>query len=135
MGAAVSPADSNLIAHGVNALNAKRTKRAEAAAHFVLFVVMVILGAAAMVHYLTPCDVGQLCMVAAITPTRAGLISRWVNSIRAAYLRQRIAWAETDIDVMQHSYESLPAQMAAHRLWLDQRRVELIGLELLTRNN
>ena len=131
----MTPADSNLIAQSVNALNAKRTKRAEAAAHFVLFVVFVILGAAALVHFLTPCDAGQLCMVAAITPTRTGLLSRLVHRLRAYYLRQRIAYAETDLDVMQHAYESLPAQMAAHRLWLDQRRVELIGLELLTRNN
>ncbi len=130
----MSPADSNLIAQGVNALNAKRTKRAEAAAHFVLFVVFAILGAAALVHFLTPCDAGQLCMVAGVTPTRTGLISRWVHTLRAAYLRRRIAWAEEDLDFMQHTYESMPARMATHRIWLDHRRVELIGLELQTRN-
>lgn len=59
----MSPADTDLIARGVNAINAKRTKRAKAAAHVVLFVVMAILGAAALVHFLTPCDVGSLCAV------------------------------------------------------------------------
>ncbi len=95
----MSPADSNLIAQSVSAQNAKRTKRAEAAAHVVLFVVFTILGAVALVHFLTPCEVGHLCALAA-APVRAGFAASLVSRLRAAYLRQRIAWAEDDLEAI-----------------------------------
>lgn len=128
----MTPADTDTVSRGINAINKQRTQRAEAVAHVVLIVIFAILGAAALVHYLTPCDAGQLCSLAVVRPTRSGPLSRLVAWLRAAYLRRLIRSAEDDIEHMQHAYESLPAQMAAHRIWLDHRRVRLIDLELQT---
>lgn len=129
----MTPADTDTVSRGINAINKQRTQRAEAVAHVVLAVVLGIIGAALLVHYLTPCDAGHLCSLAVVTPTRSGPLSRLLAWMRAAYLRRLICSAEDDIEHMQHAYESLPAQMASHRIWLDHRRVRLIELELQTR--
>lgn len=59
----MTPLETDAIARRINHANAHRSARAEAAAHVVLFIVFCILGAAAIVHFATPCDVGSLCAV------------------------------------------------------------------------
>ena len=49
-------------AQAVAALNARRVKRAEAAANVLVAVVLGVLGAIALLHFLAPCAVeGALC--------------------------------------------------------------------------
>lgn len=132
----MSPADTDLIARGVNAINARRTKRAEAAVHVVLAVLFCILGAAALLHYLTPCDAGQLCSLAAITRTRTPLSARMVATLRAWYLRALIRSAHKSLQYLEEHHqrvqaelEYLPHAQALARQHIAALQVRLIQLQ------
>lgn len=50
--------DSDLIARSLNSENARRAERSDAAAGFVVVLIVGILSALAVVHFLTPCAKG-----------------------------------------------------------------------------
>jgi hypothetical protein len=96
----MSPRDADALARGINELNARRTRRAEGAVHFLGALVLAILAALALLHWMTPCDIGHLCAGgAALVPTRSESwprrVQRW---LRCWYLRRLIAAAEFDAD-------------------------------------
>jgi len=68
---AMTPAETNEVAQRINRINTARGLRAEAAAEFIVALVLGAIGAALLVHYLTPCDAGHLCMgLAYLAPQR-----------------------------------------------------------------
>ena len=82
-------AQTHQLAQGVNALNARRSARAEAAAGFVVALVLGILGGLALVHYGTPCAAGHLCVVPPLlygtqTPAGEALARAWADGYDAA---------------------------------------------------
>jgi len=87
-------AQTHELAQRVNALNAQRSARAEAAAGFVVALVLGILGGLALVHYGTPCAAGHLCMGLAYlvpqrrpvqTPAAGDMVARaWADGYEAA---------------------------------------------------
>lgn len=105
----------------------RTASRAEAACGVLLAVVMGCLGAIAVVHFLTPCEAGSLCTLAAI-PTRPGLLARVHRSMRRAYLRCRIASAEQDAQAHEMHAAIEPLLAKAARQQADAWRVELAQL-------
>ncbi len=96
----MTPRESNSIAQAINAMNAKRSARAEAAAGFIVALVLGVLGALALLHFATPCEAGALCMGGAVlVPTRRDTwLQRLCRPLRRVYLRRLIAAAEFDAD-------------------------------------
>lgn len=80
----MTPAETDAVARRINHHNAQRTTRAESAAHAVLFVVFVILGTLALVHYATPCEVG-LCLLPAAAKLPDGEPNYWKRAWQAGY--------------------------------------------------
>lgn len=122
------------LASGIADLNARRAKRAEAAAEFIVVMVVAILGALALLHYLTPCEAGSLCMAAIVRPTRIGLWLRLRMALRAAYLRTLINACERDIEFHRQTAELAPLLEDLARQRRDELNVELIDCELCTRS-
>lgn len=127
--------ESNELAQAINARNARRAHQADAALGFVVALVVGILGAAALVHYLTPCDAATLC-AGAVIPTRPGLRLRAAQWLRTVYLRFRIRAALADVagmqqvvDQAQQELDYLPRQIDAHKAWIDLHMAELDALE------
>ncbi len=123
-------------ARSINACNARTTRPAERAADFVVAVVLVALGVAALLHYFTPCDVeGALCLAAAI-PLRRSWHRRLREHLRRMYLNGLVHAARSDIrameDVMAQAsdeLELLPRQIAVHRRHIDGLLAELAALD------
>lgn len=53
--------ESQVLADGINSLNARRTRRANAAVDFIVGLTVGVLGGLALLHYATPCLGGALC--------------------------------------------------------------------------
>jgi hypothetical protein len=136
----MNPTDSNALAEVINARNAQRMQRAEAGAGIVVALVLGILGALALVHWLTPCEGTALCMGAAFTqPHRAGWLRNLALRLRAAHLRVLIRWAEDDMSALRTELEyshadlhRIPQQLRVHQAWIDARRIDLIDCERAT---
>lgn len=112
----------------INERNARVHRTADSAAlGFVLVLVIGIVGALLAVHFLTPCEAGQLCMGAIVTRTRTGpgawLMRQWCR-VRAAYLQTLVQAAEDDVAHMEAQLEWLPHQISHSRLYLDALRAE-----------
>jgi hypothetical protein len=129
------------LANAINQINASTSQRTDSALGVVLAVALGAIGAAALLHFGLPCAIdGALCM-AAVIQTRPGLARRLLQSLRAAYLRWRIAHAKADIQGMQHvmaqarqELDYLPRQIEAHNLWIDHAMLELEGMALDARD-
>lgn len=121
------------LASGIADLNTRLTRRAEAAATFVVVLFAAIIGVIALVHYLTPCEAGSLCMAAVVRPTRIGLWLRLRMTLRAAYLRTLISACERDIEFHQATQEQAPQLEALARQRKDELQVQLIDCEPCTR--
>lgn len=134
--------DQHLAAQTINARNAATTRRAEAAAGFVVALLVAILGALALVHWWTcgPADGSALCM-AAVIPTRTTPWGRAYRRLRgalhAAWLRYLIgaaegdlAWQQQQLDIATWELQAIPRQCERTRLHIDALRVRLISAEL-----
>ena len=119
----------------INTRNAHTTTRADAAAAFVVALIVGILGAMLLVHYLLPCDGAALCMAAIITPTRIPPLQRLSIALRAWRLRMRITSLEFDLDCLKHDLDALPARMQAYQQLLDELHIEAIDCDLATRSH
>jgi hypothetical protein len=131
----MTPLETDAIARRINRANARRSARAEAAAHIVLAVVLGIIGAALLVHYMTPCDAGHLCALAAITRTRQPLWRRAAAAAHAAYLRCLIRSAQATLRYQQEAQlraqgelDYLPHAQAVTRQHIAALQVRLMSL-------
>lgn len=132
----MTPLETDAIARRINRANARRSARAEAAAHVVLAVVLGIIGAALLVHYMTPCDAGHLCALAAITRTRTPLARRFTAALHRWYLRALIRSAHKDLQFLhdhqqrvQAELDYLPHAQALARQYIAALQVRLIQLQ------
>lgn len=132
----MTPAETDAIARRINHTNAKRSARAEAAAHVVLAVVLGIIGAALLVHYMTPCDAGHLCGMAAITRTRTPIWRRITGAAQRWYLRALIRSARKSLQYLQEheqrvlaEIEYLPHAQAVARQHIAALSVRLIDAQ------
>ncbi len=117
-------------AQHIQAQSARVHALASALLQYTSAVVIALALAAALVAFATPCDAASLCMAAVITPTRRrGPLARLWARACTWYLRQRLASAEFDLQVMQQQYEHLPTCMAYYRDWIAITRVELMDAE------
>lgn len=109
----MSPADSNHVAQDINSINARRTRRAEAATHLVLL----LLGVAAitwlLLQYLEPCEGAAMC-IAVVTPTRTSLLHRmrlqlrkWRLKLLLADVHAALRRVEADLAELPHVREQL----------------------------
>lgn len=114
-------------------LNARRVRRVDAGVNFIVILIAAILGAVALLHWLTPCEAGSLCMAAVIRPTRIGLWLRIRMAVKAWRLRVLISACESDIAYHQACQDTAPLleQLATQRR--DELMVQLIDCELCTR--
>ena len=140
LGTLSSIGDAATLSQRINAANAARIKRAEAAAGFVVALILGILGAVLLLHYLLPCAEGALC-AATVINTRPGLLSRLRYALRGWYLRHLISAAENDLLDMHDDMERaqdylwrLPQQISSHRLCIDGWRLELADIDLANRS-
>lgn len=131
----MTPLETDAIARRINRANARRSARAEAAAHIVLAVVLGIIGAALLVHYMTPCDAGHLCALAAITRTRQPLWRRAAAAAHAAYLRCLIRSAQATLRYQQEAQlraqgelDYLPHAQSVTRQHIAALQVRLMSL-------
>jgi hypothetical protein len=127
----MSPAEADACARAINAKNAKRTRRAESAVEFILALVLAVLGALALLHWLTPCDVGHLCAGgAALVPTRTeSWPQRLVRAVRRWYLRRLISAAEFDADFHAESMHLAPQLRDIAEARAAELRAELEALQ------
>lgn len=77
--------------------NERTTHRAAEAARLIVLMLLCMLGGLALVHYLTPCEIG-LCLLPAAAPTpesspgnpgRNGAYSYWLRAWHAGYAAAR----------------------------------------------
>jgi hypothetical protein len=97
--------------------------------------VLGIIGAALLVHYMTPCDAGHLCALAAITRTRQPLWRRAAAAAHAAYLRCLIRSAQATLRYQQEAQlraqgelDYLPHAQAVTRQHIAALQVRLMSL-------
>lgn len=107
----MTPLETDTIARRINRANAHRSARAEAAAHIVLAIVLGIIGAALLVHYMTPCDAGHLCGLAAITRTRTPIWRRITAAAHSWYLRALIRSAHKSLQFLQEHEQRVQAEI------------------------
>lgn len=128
----------------------KIARDVEPYARAILGLAIAVAGALALVAWATPCETGHQCLALLAAPRRAvgnALAGTWLHRAwvwpRAAYLRLVISWAQDEVDDMEFAMrmpQCLPAdraylqrQMRIHRLWIAERQIKLIDLELASR--
>jgi hypothetical protein len=107
----MTPTESDPIARRLVALATQRTKRAEAAAEFVVALVLGIIGALLLLHWATPCEAGHLCAMAAITRTRSTLQQRIAAAARRWYLRALIRRAQATLRYQQEDQQRAQVEL------------------------
>lgn len=112
----------------VNENTRRAMRRADAAAGFVVALVVAIALALLLVHWLTPCEPGHLCAMGAVM-TRTPLHRRIWCALRAAYLRWLLRSVERDIEWHRAQAELSPllADLAERRA--GELRVQLIDVQ------
>lgn len=131
----LSIAETDTLARGVNHLNTQRMRRVEAGVEVLLAIAAGVAGGLAWVYFLTPCDAGHLCAMAAV-PVRTSWHRRLCAAVRTAYLRTLIRSAERDlagheVDLVAARAEvlTLPMQIKVDQAHLDVLRVQLLDCE------
>lgn len=126
-------------------LNARSTRTVEAIANVLVAVVVGILLAAALLHFLTPCDAATLCG-AVVTPTR---LSPWARlrveaehallrlrlAVRAWHLRHKLAAAEFDLQYLPDDIQAAQEQLEYTRLHAETLRLQLEDCRLAARRH
>lgn len=117
--------ESNGLAAHINAVNARRTARAEAAVNFMVALVIGLIMAVALLHWATPCADATMCL-AAVTPTLRSPVQRLLDWYAMWRLRAHIRSAQADLewqheqlDLANWEREHLPRQMAMTRAHID----------------
>jgi len=112
---------------------------------------LAVLAAWALIAWATPCDAGHQCAGLLLAPAHAlrnSLRGTWLHRAwvwpRTVWLRARIHWAQDEVDEKEFMLRAdsqltsadrthLLLQIKAHRLWIAERQIRLIGLDLATR--
>lgn len=92
----------------------------ERAAGFVLVLVIGVLGALALVHWLQPCspDAAALClgpMLVRLQHLRWRWADRAWQTLRALALRVQLGWEEDALANLQYTHDLLPLELEAQR--------------------
>ena len=126
--------DSRTLADGVNALNQQRTSRAEAAAKFIVYLVIGVLGGLALAHYATPCEGFSLCL-AAVVPTHRNWLQRLADRYEAwrlyaaiKHAQQDLAWQYEQLEIAQWECQQIPQQQKVTRAHIDSLQAKLRAL-------
>lgn len=99
--------------------------RGDAAAGFVLALVLAIVGALLLVHWMTCSQEAAVCAGAVITPTCTGWRWRVLERMRAACLRVELYWQEDALEEMTLVHALLPDEIAQQRTLVDNLRDRL----------
>lgn len=120
----------------------------EPLARAVVGALLAVLAAWALIAWATPCDTGHQCAGLLLAPAHAArnaLRGTWLHRAwvwpRTVWLRALIHWAQDEVDEMEfmHCHDSqltdadrrsLQLQMRSHGLWIAERQIQLIDLEL-----
>jgi hypothetical protein len=126
--------DSRVLAAGINALNARRAQRAEAAAGFIVAFVVALLLALALVHWAMPCEGASLCL-AAVVPTQRSWQQRLLDKYEAWRLRYAIRCAQQDLvyqeeqlQIARWECEQLPQQQRVTQAHVEALQQQLRAL-------
>lgn len=137
-----APAASAQWVQAVNTRNAAATHRGDCIAAAVVAVVAGIALAAALLHWLTPCDTqaaGPALCAALITPTRQPWLLRWLRGLGRSVMRLHLRWQLADLDQtldrVNTDLADLPEVRNTLRIQRDALTVELAGLELAQRES
>jgi hypothetical protein len=105
-------------------------RRAAAAYEFLLCLILAIVGAVALVHWV---ELEGLIGPHAAAVAALGVPRPWWLrlriALRAAYLRHLIAGAERDIGWLQDEARDIPLLIASHRTYVSELRVQLAQVE------
>ncbi len=126
--------ESNGLAAHINAVNARRTARAEAAVNFLVALVIGLIMAVALLHWATPCADATMCL-AAVTPTLRSPVQRLLDWFAMWRLRwhirnaqQALAWQHEQADLARWELDHLPRAMAVTRGHIDMLEAQLQAL-------
>lgn len=131
----------------------KAVRDIEPLARVAVATAMALLAAWALVTWATPCADAQLCAGLLALPRRAvaqcgqALAGSWLHRAlvwpQSAYLRMRISVAQNEVDDMQAcmrnevltqpQIQHYNAQIRSHELWIVERQIKLIDLDLSSR--
>lgn len=118
----------------VTEMNARTVRRIDTAANIAVALLLGILGAWALLAYLTPCEAGQLCMAAAI-PTQPSLVQRLRLAMRAWRLRWQLTETQNALAHVEKDLQELPELECYLRHRVDVLLVGLADCELGARRN
>lgn len=96
----------------IAAQHARLVHRAESAAGFVVAMVLGVLGALALLHFLTPCDAGTLCWAPVVIaggagagpvprPYTPGRLARWGHRLALACRRLQVRWLQVRLHQLE----------------------------------
>jgi hypothetical protein len=119
-------------------MTARDDNRGEAIAGFILVLVVGILGALAILHWLgCSQDTGvALCvgpMLLRLKHARWRWADRATAAVRVLWLRQSMRWEESALDNMRAAHEALPLDMEAQRRRIGALRADLLTTEAVAR--
>lgn len=134
---------------------AERTMRdLEPWARLTATVAFAAFGAAALLWFATPCEEGHQCAGLLLAPAaqvrnnvRNALRGTWLHRAlvwpQSTYLRLQICWTQNEVDDMEATVRNealtrpqllhYAAQIRSHQLWIAQRQIRLIDIDLATR--
>lgn len=131
----LSIAETDILARGINRINTQRQRRIDAGIGVLVAIALGVAGGLMLASFLTPCEAGHLCAVAAM-PLRSPWHRRLHMAWRAAYLRQLIRSAERtlaghEVDLVAARAEvlTLPMQIRVDQAHIDVLRVQLADCE------
>jgi hypothetical protein len=98
---------ADAFAKHMNARNELKTILVDAAVNTFIVVAFAAFGLWALIHWLTPCETGTLCMAAVMPRPRPGWVQRIKVAMRAWRIRLQLAdteatlnWVEEDLDML-----------------------------------
>jgi hypothetical protein len=105
-------------------------RRAAAAFEFLLCLILAVIGAVALVHWI---ELEGLTGAPAAAVAAMGVPRPWLQrlrqGVRAWYLRRRIDAAQQDIQFLEGEARDIPMMIAFYRGYISHLRVELAQVE------
>ena len=109
---------------------ARAERRAAAAYEFLLCLILAVIGAVALVHWI---ELEGLTGAPAAAAAAMGVPRPWLQrlrqGVRAWYLRRRIDAAQQDIQFLEGEARDIPMMIAFYRGYISQLRGELAQVE------
>jgi hypothetical protein len=105
-------------------------RRAEAAYEFLICLILAVIGAVALIHWI---ELEGLTGAPAAAAAAMGVPRPWLQRLRqgikAWYLRRLIDGAERDVEFLQGEARDIPMMLASHRSYISELRVQLAQVE------